>query len=53
MRDEVTGEWRRLHNEKLHDLYCSPHRSVIRGIESRKMRLAGQVACMGEIRRVY
>jgi hypothetical protein len=32
-RDEVTGEWRKLHNEKLHDLYCSP--SIVRVIKSR------------------
>jgi len=42
-----------MHNEKLHDLYCSPYRPVIRGVESRKMRLAGHVARMGERRQVY
>jgi hypothetical protein len=44
-RDEVTGEWRKLHNEELHILY-SPN--IIRQIKSRKMRWAGQVAHMGE-----
>jgi hypothetical protein len=43
-RDEVTGEWRKLHNEKLHDLYFSP--SIIRIIKSRRMRWAGHVARM-------
>jgi hypothetical protein len=44
-RDEVTGEWRKLHNEELHYLYCSPN--ILRAIKSRKMRWAGHVACMG------
>jgi hypothetical protein len=44
-RDEVTGEWRKLHNEKLHDLYSSP--SIIRMIMSRRMRWAGHGARMG------
>jgi hypothetical protein len=50
-RDEVTGEWTKLHNEELHDLYSSP--SIIRIIRSRRMRLAGHVARMGEKRNAY
>jgi hypothetical protein len=48
-RDEVTGEWRKLHNEELNILYSSP--DIIRQIKSRIMRWAGHVACMGEERR--
>jgi hypothetical protein len=50
-RDEVTGEWRRLHNEELNDLYSSPN--IIRVIKSRRMRWVGNVARMGEGRGEY
>ena len=50
-RDEVTGEWRRLHNEELSDLYSLPN--IVRVIKSRRMRWAGHVARMGEERGVY
>jgi hypothetical protein len=50
-RDEVTGECRKLHNEKLHNLYSSP--DIIRQVKSRRMRWAGHVARMGEERKVY
>ena len=49
--DEVTGEWRRMHNEELNDLYSSPN--ILRVIKSRRMRWAGHVARMGEERGVY
>jgi hypothetical protein len=49
-RDEVRGEWRKLHNGELHNLYSSPD---IRQIKSRRMRWAGHVACMGVGRNVY
>ena len=45
-RDEVTGEWRKLHNEELNDLYCSPN--IVRVITSRRMNWAGHVARIGE-----
>ena len=44
-RDEVTGEWRKLHNEELNELYCSPN--IVRVIKTR-MRWTGHVARMGE-----
>jgi hypothetical protein len=49
--DEVTGEWRKLHNEELNDLYCSP--TIVRVIKWRRMKWTGHVACMGEGRGVY
>jgi hypothetical protein len=50
-RDEVTADWRKLHNEELHRLYSSP--SIIRMIKSRRMRWAGHVARMKEKRNAY
>jgi hypothetical protein len=50
-RDEVIGGWRKLHNEELHNLYCSP--GIIRIMKSRRMRWAGHVARMGEKRNGY
>jgi hypothetical protein len=50
-KDEVTVEWRKLHNEKLRDLYSSP--SIIGIIKLRRMRWAGHVARMGEKRNAY
>ena len=47
-KDEVTREWRRLHNEELSDLYALPY--IVRVIKSRRMRWAGHVARMGEER---
>ena len=50
-RDEVTGEWRKLHNEELWDLYSLPN--IVRVVKSRRMRWAGHVARMGEGRGVH
>jgi hypothetical protein len=50
-RDDVTGEWRKLHNEELHDLCSSP--SIIRIIKSKRMRWAGHVTRMREKRNAY
>jgi hypothetical protein len=50
-RDEVTGEWRKLHSGELHNLYSSP--DIIRQIKSKRMRSAEHVACVGEGRNVY
>ena len=50
-RDEVTGEWRKLHNEELRDIYSLP--SIVRVVKSRRMRWAGHVARMGEGRGVH
>jgi hypothetical protein len=44
----VTGGWRKLHDEELHGLYSSP--SIVRVIKARRMRWAGHVVCMGEVR---
>jgi hypothetical protein len=50
-RDEVTGEWRKLNNEELNNLYSSP--SIVRVVKSSRMRWAGHVARMGEERGVH
>jgi hypothetical protein len=50
-RDEVTGEWRKLHNEELNDLYSLP--KILWVVKSRRMRWAGHVARMGEDRVVH
>jgi len=50
-RDEVAGEWRRLHNKELNDLYCSSN--IVQVIKSRRMRWAGQVARIVEVSGVY
>jgi hypothetical protein len=50
-RDEVTWEWRKLHNEELNDLYSS--HNIVRVVKSRRMRWAGRVARMGEERVVH
>jgi hypothetical protein len=50
-RDDVTGEWRKLHSEELYNLYSSPN--IIRRVKSRRMRWDGLVSGMGEERIVY
>jgi hypothetical protein len=50
-RDEVTGGWRKLHNDELHGLYCSP--SIVGAIKARRMGWAGHVARTGEVRGAY
>ena len=50
-RDEVTREWRKLHNEELNDLYSSPN--IVHMIKSRRMRWAGHVMHMGKRRGIY
>ena len=50
-RDEVTGKWRKLHNEELSDLYSLPN--IVRVVKLRRMRWAGHVACMGKGRGVH
>jgi hypothetical protein len=50
-RDEVTGEWRKLHNEELHNFYSFPN--IIRQIKSRRMRSAGHAARMGQDTKLY
>jgi hypothetical protein len=50
-RDEVIREWRKLHNAELNDLYSSPN--IVRAIKSRRLRLAGQRARMGDRRGIY
>ena len=50
-RDEITGEWRKLHNAEVHALYSSPN--IIRDLKTRQLRWAGQVACMEQSRNAY
>jgi hypothetical protein len=52
-RDDVTGEWRKFHNEELHNLYSSPNIGLIMQIKSRRMSWAGHVARVGEERKAY
>ena len=51
MMDEITGEWRKLHNAELHTLYCSP--GIIRNLKSRRLRRAGHVAHMEQFTSAY
>ena len=48
--EEISGEWIKLHNEELNDLYCSPYIGLMKSV---RMRWAGNVACMGEKRGLY
>ena len=50
-RDEITGEWRKLHNAELHAFYSSPN--IIRNLKSRRLRWAGHVAYMEQFRNAY
>jgi len=50
-RDEVRGEWRKLHNEERNDLYCSP--DIVGLNKSRRIRWEGKVACLGKKRGAY
>ena len=50
-RDEITGEWRNLHNAELHALYSSPN--IVRNLKSRRLRWAGHVACMEQFKNAY
>jgi len=50
-RDKVTGEWRKVHNEELIDLYSSPN--IVRVTKSKRVRWVGHVACMGDSRGIY
>ena len=50
-KDEIIGEWRKLHNAELHALYSSPN--IIRSLKSRRLRWAGHVTCMEQCRNPY
>jgi hypothetical protein len=50
-KNEIIGEWRKLHSEELHSLYSSPN--IVKQIKSRRMRWIGHVALMGEDRKVH